>query len=213
MTDINKNIKLFKSRNIILKLLSDIDYDISDYEVFSCNEIDAMNKTGQLDMLINHKDKEIGKKVYVKFYLPEKQKQISKTSLDNIIEDLFQLKEKIMEKQDTLIIIIDDEPNDSNIQRMNYLYDNDQIFISMFNIKRLQFNIKEHHLVPPMEILSDDAVTKLMVDKQLKTLSQLPEISRYDPQAMVLLLRPGQVCKIERTSKTALQTIYYRACV
>lgn len=209
MTDINKNIKLFKSRNTVLLLLNDLGYDISDYDVFSCNEIDAMNKTGQLDMLINHTTND--KKVYVKFFLPEKQKQMSKNSLDNIIEDLFL--SNVLSKEDTLVIIIDEEPNNSNIQRINYLYDNDGIFITMFNIKRLQFYIKSHILVPEMTILTPDELSTLMTTIQISELNQLPEISRYDAQAMIMLLRPNQVCKIQRSSKTALTTTYYRACV
>jgi DNA-directed RNA polymerase subunit H (RpoH/RPB5) len=211
MVDINKNIKLFKSRNTILALLEDINYDISEYKLFNCNEIDAMNKTSQLDMLMSHKVN--GSKVYVKYHLPEKQKQISKTALDHIIEDLYHHHDHILTKSDTLIIIIDEEPNESNILRMNYLYDNNEIFIVMFNIKRLQCNIKDHYLVPKMSIVSKDDATLLMKEKQITSLSQLPEISRYDPQAMVLLMRPSQICKIDRSSKTALYTTYYRTCV
>ena len=211
MADINKNIKLFKSRNTILALLEDINYDISEYKLFNCNEIDAMNKTSQLDMLLSHKDN--GSKVYVKYHLPEKQKQISKTALDHIIEDLYHHHDRTLIKSDTLIIIIDEEPNESNILRMNYLYDNMGIFIVMFNIKRLQCNIKEHYLVPKMSILNEADTKALMQEKQITSLAQLPEISRYDPQAMVLMMRPTQVCKIARTSKTALYTTYYRTCV
>ena len=42
---------------------------------------------------------------------------------------------------------------------------------------------------------------------------QLPEISRFDPQALVVGIRPGEVCKIDRSSVTALSTEYYRVCV
>jgi DNA-directed RNA polymerase subunit H (RpoH/RPB5) len=211
MVDINKNIKLFKSRNTILALLEDIEYDIDEYKLFNCNEIDAMNKTSQLDMFMTHKRN--GSKVYVKYHLPEKQKQISKTALDHIIEDLYHHHDHILTKSDALVIIIDEEPNESNIMRLNYLYDNEGIFIVMFNIKRLQYNIKGHYLVPNMTILSDPDADRLMKERQITSLSQLPEISRYDPQAMVLLMRPSQICKIDRTSKTALYTTYYRTCV
>jgi DNA-directed RNA polymerase subunit H (RpoH/RPB5) len=47
----------------------------------------------------------------------------------------------------------------------------------------------------------------------LKNLSQLPEISRFDPVALLINLRPGQVCKIERPSITSIKTDYYRVCV
>ena len=42
--------------------------------------------------------------------------------------------------------------------------------------------------------------------------TELPEISRYDPVAQAIGMRPGQICKIIRPSKTAITTDYYRIC-
>lgn len=211
MSDIQKIISLFKSRNTIIQLLSSLEYDVQDYESFSINEIDAMSKNEQLDMLMTH-TKNTARKIYVKYHLPEKQKQISRTILDDTIEDLFRT-DNVLSRDDILIIIMDDEPNDSNIARMNYLYDHDGYFVVMHNIKRLQFNITEHSMVPKMTILTEEEQTSLMTEKHLNNLSQIPEISRYDPHALALCVRPNQVCKIERDSVTALKSIYYRVCV
>ena len=211
MSDIQKIISLFKSRNTIIQLLSSLEYDVQDYESFSINEIDAMSKNEQLDMLMTHK-KNTARKIYVKYHLPEKQKLISRTILDDTIEDLFRT-DNVLSRDDILIIIMDDEPNDSNIARMNYLYDHDGYFVVMHNIKRLQFNITEHSMVPKMTILTEEEQTLLMTEKHLNNLSQIPEISRYDPHALALCVRPNQVCKIERDSVTALKSIYYRVCV
>jgi DNA-directed RNA polymerase subunit H (RpoH/RPB5) len=211
MSDIQKIICLYKSRKTIIKLLQSLDYEVQDYIDFSINEIDAMNKNDQLDMLVTQKTSP-NKKVYVKYHLPEKQKQISKTVLDDTIDDLFRI-EKTLTVDDSLIIIMDDEPNDSNISRMNYLYDHDGFFVVMHNIKRLQYNITEHSLVPKMSILSSEEIVTLMKEKNLANLSQIPEISRYDPHALALCVRPNQVCRIERSSATALTCIYYRVCV
>lgn len=211
MSDIQKMICLYKSRKTIIKLLLSLDYEVQDYIDFSINEIDAMNKNDQLDMLVTHKISP-DKKVHVKYHLPEKQKRISKTVLNDTIDDLFRT-EKTLTTDDSLIIIMDDEPNDSNISRMNYLYDHDGYFVVMHNIKRLQYNITEHSLVPKMTILSSEEVMTLMKEKNLANLSQIPEISRYDPYALALCVRPNQVCRIERTSATALRCVYYRVCV
>jgi DNA-directed RNA polymerase subunit H (RpoH/RPB5) len=210
MSDIQKIISLYNSRKTIIKLLKSLDYLVDDYIEFSINEIDAMNKNEQLDMLILQKDTD--NKVYVKFHLPDKQKQISKTVLDDTIDDLFR-SDKTLTKDDTLIIIMDDEPNDSNISRMNYLYDRDEIFVVMHNIKRLQYNITEHSMVPKMTVLSTKETVSLMQNKNVLSLSQFPEISRYDPHALALCVRPNQVCLIQRSSATALQCDYYRVCV
>jgi DNA-directed RNA polymerase subunit H (RpoH/RPB5) len=184
-----------------------LDYDVSDYKDFSINEIDAMSNNFQLDMLLNNEN---GRKVYVKYY--SEKKQITKVALDTTIEDLFTI-EKILTKDDVLIIIMDDEPNDSNISRMNYLYDHDGIFVVIHNIKRLQYDLTEHSLVPKMTILTIEETASLMQEKNITSLSQFPEISRYDPHALALCVRPKQVCKIERSSATALKCIYYRVCV
>ncbi len=214
MTDIQKIISLYNSRKTIIKLLSSLDYNVDDYKDFSINEIDAMSNNSQLDMLLCKKmigvEKE--KKVYVKYYNIVGHKQITKNVIDATIDDLFSI-EKILTNDDTLIIIMDDEPNDSNIARMNYLYDHDKKFVVMHNIKRLQYDITEHSLVPKMTILTVKETELLMKEKNLTTLSQLPEISRFDPHALALCVRPQQVCKIERSSATALKCIYYRVCV
>ena len=208
MSDTKRVISIYKSRQVIIELLKSLDYKVDDYEIFNINEIDAMYKHNQLDMLLPHSN--LNKRVYINYYT--KQKQIGGKAIDEMIDDLFHV-ENILTKNDTLIIIMDEEPNDSNIIKMNYLYDHNGYFIVMHNIKRLQFNISNHHLVPKMTILNEENTEILMKEKKIMNLSQLPEISRYDPQALSLCLRPKQICKIERSSVTALKCYYYRVCV
>ena len=43
--------------------------------------------------------------------------------------------------------------------------------------------------------------------------NQFPIISRFDPVAQSIGIRPGQVCEIIRPSKTAIIAPYYRVCV
>ena len=96
---------------------------------------------------------------------------------------------------------------------MKYLYDNEGIFIVVHNIKRLQFNILEHSLVPESRKLNAVETSDLMKKYNLSKLSQLPEVSRFDPQSLAMCLRPGQVCEYKRQSNTAITTNYYRVCV
>lgn len=204
-------ISIYKSRGVLLEQLESKGYIVDDYLRFSINEVDAMLANSQLDMLINHKN---GTKVYIKYYFTLKQttRQIPPKMLDNIIEDLYSIDE-ILTKKDTLIIIIDDEPNDSILAKMRYLYDHDNIFVIIHNIHRLQTNILKHTLVPEMNVLDDVATNELKQKYNLKDLSQLPEISRFDPQALVVGVRPGQVCYIQRNSATAMMSDCYRVCV
>jgi DNA-directed RNA polymerase subunit H (RpoH/RPB5) len=184
------------------------NYDISEYEGFTINEIDAMYTNQQLDMLLTNKSTE--RKVYIKYYLTAK--QIRPQNLDDIIEDLFTI-ENVLTKEDTLIIITEDEPNDTIITKMKYLYDHDRVFVVIHNIQRLQYNILKHRLVPDCYILDKNDVDELIKKYNIKDLMQLPEISRFDPQALAMCLRPGDVCKFERNSATAMKYDYYRICV
>jgi DNA-directed RNA polymerase subunit H (RpoH/RPB5) len=207
-TTSNRILSIYKSRRTILELLSYQDFNANEYNEFSINEIDAMYNNEQLDMLLN--DNKNAKKVYIKYYLTSK--QIKPQNLDDIIEDLFTI-ENVLTKDDTLIVIIEDEPNDTIISKLKYLYDHDGIFVVIHNIKRLQFNILDHALVPNCFILEDKEIKDLKEKFNINNLKQLPEISRFDPQALAICLRPGQICKFERDSATALKYNYYRICI
>lgn len=208
MSSNNRIVSIYKSRTNILKLLTKQGYSTSDYSEFSINEIDTMYKNKQLDMLMTNEVN--NKKTYVKYYLDAK--QIRPQNLDEVIEDLFQV-ENILTKDDNLVIIIDGEPNDTILARMNYIFNHDGIFVVIHNINRLQYNILEHKLVPPMRILTDSETGELMKKFNLKNVTQLPEINRFDAQALAISMRPGQVCLIERDSLTAMKYDYYRVCV
>ena len=204
----NRILTIYKSRNTIIRHLEQQGFNLVDYDQFSINEIDAMYSNDQLDMLVERKTD--GKKAYVKYLLNIK--QLRKDNLDQIVEDLYDI-ETVLEKKDTLIIITNDEPNDTIIAKLKYLYDHLQIFIVIHNIKRLQFNILEHSLVPKAHVIEKEEVEKLKKAYHLDTVAKLPEISRFEPQALALCLRPGEVIKIDRSSNTALNYIYYRVCV
>ena len=204
----NRTLKLFKSRTTLLEQLDGLDYDTSEYEEFSINEVDAMNNNNQLHMTLQHRTD--NRKIHVTYYLNSK--QINRANLDNIVEDMYNI-DNILTKNDTLIIVIEDEPNDAIITKVKYLYDHDGIFVVIHNINRLQYNLLNHTIVPKCEILGDSEIGELKKKFNISNTKQLPEISRFDPQALVMCMRPGQVCKFKRESSTALFADYYRICV
>ena len=67
-------------------------------------------------------------------------------------------------------------------------------------------------MVPPHEILSNEEKEEKAKQYNVLTDSQWPEISRFDPVAIAIGLRPGEVVEISRSSPTALKTKYYRLC-
>ena len=211
-TSNNRILSIYHSRVNILALLQTAGFESGEYAGFSINEIDAMMANSQLDMLLTNPT--TGHKAYVKYYFPEKtsSRQIRPQVLTEFAEELYYI-ENVLDKHDTLVVIIDDEPNDSIRERMKYMYERDGIFVVLHNLKRLQFNLLEHVLVPDIDVLTDEEKNEMFLKYNIQSPSQLPEIDRFDPMALAICLRPGQVCRITRTSQTALQNVYYRVCV
>jgi len=184
-----------------------LNYDVIEYMNYSINEIDAMYSNNQLDMIVKHA--ETDRKVYIMYYI---EKGLRPQTLDEIVEELYDI-ENVLTKNDTLIMIIDDEPNDTIRNKTKYMYEKYGVFVVIHNIKRLQFNILNHIWQPKVSILKKAEIEELKQTYNIKALSQLPEISRYDPLALAIALRPNDVVKLIRNSQTALETIYYRVCI
>lgn len=195
-------VSMYNSRQTLIDVMQGRGYDVSSYNNFNINEVEAMAKNNQLDMLM----KSPHHSAYVKYLLSKSAVRL--TAIDELVEDLFEI-EAVLTKKDTLIIVVNDEPNDSMVAKLRYLFDHRGVYVVVHNIKRLQRNILKHELVPPHSIVED--VQK--IDYSIKDLTQLPEISRFDPIALLIELRPGQVCKIDRKSITSSESTYYRYCV
>ena len=204
--------EIYKSRKNILSHLKNQHYDVSGYNDFSVHEVNIMHTNEQLDMLVEKKDKEniIRSKVYIKYYLG---KVLRHTNIHDIVEDLFTIENMLNKETDTLIIIAKDDLNDRNTATVNYIWETDKTFVVVFGLKQLQFNILEHSLVPAHRVLSPDEKLEILKKYNMKCASLLPEISRFDPVAKAIGIRPTEVCEIIRPSKSAIQSLYYRICV
>jgi DNA-directed RNA polymerase subunit H (RpoH/RPB5) len=204
---------IYKSRNILLELMEAQDYNINDNFEFSINEINAMFTNKQLDMIlekINENEKTKRKnKIYIRYYLA---KTLRPQNIQEMIDDLYNV-EEILTKEDTLYIIVKDEPNETMIQLLKQIWEQDGIFIIIESLKRLQFNILKHTLVPPHKIISTADVNVIKERYNIMNDAQFPELSRFDPVAKAIGIRPGQVCEIIRPSKTSIVSNYYRICV
>ena len=206
---------VFKSRNTILSLMSKQDYNVDDYLDFCVNEVNSMYQNKQLDMLLEkNSDSELEnsepkQKIYIRYYLA---KTINAQNIQEMIDDLFNL-EEILTKNDTLMIIIKDTMNETITNLLKHIWEQDGIFIVIQSIKRLQFNILEHILVPNHRVLSLSELDIVKTRYNIADNTQFPDISRFDPVAQVIGIRPGQVCEIIRPSKTAINSFYYRICV
>jgi len=205
---------IYNSRKIVLDLMSKQGYNTNDYANFSVSEVNSMKQNNQLDMLLETSDENVSdqspkRKIYIRYYLGVRP---APKNIQEMIDDLFILSETL-KKTDTLFIIIKDEPNETLINELKHVWESEGIFIVIESIKRLQYNILEHVLVPPHTILKETEVDDVMKRYNITDKIQFPDISRFDPVARVIGLRPGQVCKIIRPSKTSIEANYYRICV
>lgn len=201
---------IYNSRKTLLSYLSSQGYNIEDYDEFSINEVLAMISNNQLDMLIEEDTTNSEKrKVYVKYHL---KKSLRPQYIDEFVEDLYNL-ENVLQKNDTLLVVSKDEPNDSLKKYLKQVYADDNVFIVILSLRRLQFNILNHELVPNHRILNDKEHEEFLKKYNIRLPSQIPEISRFDPVALSIGLRPGSIVHITRPSKTAIKGDYYRYCI
>ena len=198
--------KIYKSRNNLLDMLKTQDYDVSAYENIGINEVNTLLTSKQLDMQLKKTDKD--KKIYVKYHLA---KALRSTNIQEYIEELFTIDE-VLTKDDDLMIIIKDEPNETLIKSISAIWDTEQIYVTILAINRLQFNILNHNLVPKHRVLSDEEGDEIKKKYNIMDNSQMPDISRHSPVAQIIGLRPDKICEIIRSSKTGITSKFYRIC-
>ncbi|AET73055.1 hypothetical protein PGAG_00166 [Phaeocystis globosa virus 12T] len=197
---------IYNSRKHLLEILGERGYDISTYDNFTINEVGLMLEYDQLDMLI--KKTSTQKKIYVKYYVG---KVLKTQNIYDMIQDLFHL-ENVLTKKDDLIIITKDEPNDTLRQNVKDIWNDEGNYISLINIKRLQYNVLKHELQPKFTKLNDTEKAEFKVKYNILDDKQIPDISYFSPVSLVLGFRPGDVIHCLRTSRTAIETDFYRVC-
>ena len=206
--------KLFKSRDVITEMLETRGFDLEQYKNFSLNEIEAMFKAtekkttaelGSLDMTVVNSQ---GGKLYVKYLMASKLRTSNfKTLIDEMLEGFLQ-------SGDEIIFILKDTVNnmdtfDSMLE--GYLTVNN-VFIQIFSLDNLLFNITKHDLVPKMRIISPEEKANVLERYSAKP-SQMPQILKSDPQAKFLGVRKGDMCEIIRASETSGHSVTYRMCL
>ena len=211
--------QIYNSRNVLLELMQSQNYDISEYSGFSINEINTMKTNNQLDMILydksvnktsdeDNEDKPV-KKIYIKYYLG---KSLRPANLQEMIDDLF-IVEEILTKNDTLLVVVKDEINENLTNTLKHIWESEKIFIILQPLQRLQFNVLKHVYVPPHRILSNDEKIAVKNRYNINNDNEFPQLSRFDPVASAIGIRPGEVCEIYRPSKTAITGLYYRICI
>jgi DNA-directed RNA polymerase subunit H len=208
--------QIYKSRIVLIDLMKKQDYNTTDYEGFSVNEVNTMKTNNQLDMILSKtkedsdekKTDDNDRKIYIKYYLA---KALRPANLQEMIDDLYSV-EEVLTKNDTLLIVVKDEVNETLTNAIKHIWESEKIYIILIPIKRLQFNILDHVLVPKHRVLNEAEKIHIKTKYNIINDNQFPELSRFDPVAQAIGIRPGEVCEIIRPSKTAISAPYYRIC-
>jgi len=195
-----------KEDEMIEKSISQMGYylKLNDYviEPISKKKYDDLKKGYNEIKVFYHKKELIDK--HPKVYLFYSYESFNKNTLDKIISNIH------LEERDTLLIITKDYASTINKYLRTRWY---HLYINIFKINQLQYNILEHSFVPKHIKLSLLEKEELYLKYNIENDKQLPQISIFDPVAKVILLRPGEVCKIIRYDKISLKNDYYRICV
>ena len=214
------NAHIFRSRGVILDLLSRRGYDVEPYKHFSFEDIASMmsiireknmkNVQTPLDMVCKHSEED--KYIHVRYNFSTKLKisNVEKTIEAMVKEEVFKT------ENDELIIIIDDKISNEVLfdNQLDGLYKKmeGKYFTQVFNLSKLVINIMEHELVPEHRIINEDEKRTLLLKFDISSLTQLPIILKTDPVAKFLGMKRGDVCEIKRPSETSGISTIYRFC-
>ena len=197
--------KLYKSRKVLLSQLEYLEYDTSEHDNFSINDIYTQNETKQLSFMVTNKK---GIKKYIFYHIT---KALRPAHIYELIEQLYHVDETLT-KNDELCIISKDTVNSTIKSALTEIMREENIFITVRSLQSMQFNILNHTSVPNHRVLSEDEKLLLFEKYNIGGDDKLPEISRYDPVSIIIGCRPTQVCEIIRPNKTSLDSTYYRIC-
>jgi len=198
--------KVYESRLILLEILKSRGFDIDDWTGFSVTEIQTLYNNKQLDMLLENPITK--KKIFIKYHLATR---LGPVHVYDYVDDIFDI-EDVLTTDDDLIIVSKDKVNLTIRDLVERLFIKDKRFVNIYNLNDYLFNILNHSMVPKHVILDAEAKNKIEKRYNIMHDSEFPEISRTDPVAKAIGLRPGELCEITRSSPTAIQIKYYRIC-
>jgi len=201
--------QIYNARVILLDYLDKQGYDTTNYVYISIHDVVKLIQHNTLDILLTSKT---GKnKAYIRF-APGKVKAPEVTA---VVGDLFEKNADAhveLSLNDTLIFVKNDTSQEPT-QELIQLWTQRGIFVIIFNLESLQFNVLTHTLVPPHRVVSDEEAASIRERFMIRHDSQFAELSRFDPVAKAIGIRPGQLCEITRPNENSITNLYWRICV
>ena len=202
--------QIYNSRLNMIEYLKDMGFDCSDFENFSIEEIEVMKNHNQLNFTVKKDDEAC----YVMYKLDTnlKQNMVKKNNVETFINEIFEENVNIG-KNDALVIITTEYSQDSIHKIIKNIWENESKYVVIMTLANLQFNILKHTFVPKHIKLNEEEKAEFYKKFNIQSDLQIPEISRFDPVAKIIFLRPGDVCKIIRYDKISYMNEFYRICV
>lgn len=201
--------KVFTARAILLKQLAALGYKTRMWNEETPAEIDMRIQNKELNFVLEPLSGMNEGATHIRFHIEKALRHIH----INALADEFAEMAGYDRSKDTIILISKDLPNDSVKSALESVYATKGIYIIVRALQELQFNILEHKLVPKQTKLTPPQTQYLKKRFRIQDVGkQLPGISRFDPAARAIQLRPGQVVKILRPSVSSGYTDYYRVC-
>ena len=136
--------KIYKSRNIILKILKSRGFNVDDWSDFSVTEVQAMFNSKELDMLLENPTTK--KKVYVKYHLSgtkggTSMSRLGTSHIYDYVDDLFDI-EDVLTSNDDLIIISKDKTNQTIKDFITKYFSKNSSFIISMIICLMSWSMK-----------------------------------------------------------------------
>lgn len=200
--------KLYTARKVLVEILEKQGFNVQDAKNFSHHDIHIMAKNSQLDLFLTNPEN--NQKVYVKYYIL---KELRPQNIHDIIDEIFILEELLKKEGDQLLVITKTSMNDTMKFELEKIWSNNRLYLNIMSLHELQFNVLKHAMVPNHIKLNDTEKQEFLEKYHIFKEDRIPEISRFDPVAKAIGLKPGEVCKIIRPSRTSIEGVYYRICV
>ena len=142
------------------------------------------------------------------YYLKSNIKQMI---LENMSTDFY---DSVEDKENTSLIVVTLNPMNDSLQKIiKKKWKKYGEYVIIMDLPGTQFNILQHSMVPKHEKLTQEEKSQVYDKYNIDNDKQIPEISMFDPVARVLLMRPGEACKIIRHDKISYVNEFYRVCV
>lgn len=213
---------MYRSRRNVLLMLAKQGYDTREYEDEDMAMTEAMMKSGALDMTMRQKEeaggeeeamdeegKEAERRQVTVWYCAAQ--QFSKPAA--VLEKVEQLRGNgMLRPQDTLYIVGPDDPKDRLTILLNDLWaraPEDRVFVAVTTVPRTQIDWAACHGAFKHTRLTAEQTAEIEARFEVPgEPGKLPEISRHDPGAVYIALRPGEICHVARPKGD-----FYRRCI